>query len=88
MSTVKVIVKSCYLKKKTLYLPALSNGFAKGSLDPPLLGSLRCSWPLPPVECPHSKQLAMGAPKPNCSCVCPFRHGAVVWCPPLSLLTG
>ncbi|PIO34070.1 hypothetical protein AB205_0002820 [Aquarana catesbeiana] len=48
----------------TLYLPALCNGFAQSSPDPSLLGSpRRYSWHLPPVKCPHSKQLAMGAPK-------------------------
>ncbi|CAI9604751.1 unnamed protein product [Staurois parvus] len=26
----------------------------------------RISWPLPPVRCPHSKQLTMGAPAAPC----------------------
>ncbi|PIO29356.1 hypothetical protein AB205_0002350 [Aquarana catesbeiana] len=46
------------------------------------------SWPLPPAECPHSKQLAMGASEPRCCSVCPFRHRAVALPRPLSLLIG
>ncbi|PIO31652.1 hypothetical protein AB205_0120660 [Aquarana catesbeiana] len=41
---------------------------------------LRCSWPRPPVECPHSKQLAMGAPESDHSSLCPSRQGATA-CP-------
>ncbi|PIO30208.1 hypothetical protein AB205_0133140 [Aquarana catesbeiana] len=48
------------------------------------------SLPLAPpsYEGPHSKQLAMGAPEPRHSFLCPFRHGAAIQPRPLSLLIG
>ncbi|PIO36569.1 hypothetical protein AB205_0053390 [Aquarana catesbeiana] len=68
-----------------LYLPALCSDFCT---EQPRSSSswvpLRCSYPLPPVKCLHSKQIAMEAPQLSCSSVCPFRHGTAVRPHPLS----
>ncbi|PIO22497.1 hypothetical protein AB205_0152360, partial [Aquarana catesbeiana] len=54
----------------------------KSSPDPPLFGTLFAApGPSPPIECPHSQRLSMGAPKSQL-------HGAPTRPHPLSSLIG